>query len=87
MLAAMLTIETRGHDVAGARPQQSVGDHVQHAALHFRQIADRQHVEEQQVEQHVDRHDREGPDGQRFGHVAPRIPISSATYAAAFQPE
>ena len=48
MLAAMLTIETIAHDVAGADAEQPIGDDVEHAALHLGQLADRQHVEEEQ---------------------------------------
>ena len=73
MLAAMLTIETTRHDVAGARPEQPVGDDVEDAALHRRELADRQHVEEQHVEQDVDRDHRQRADGQRARHVAPGI--------------
>ena len=73
MLASRLMIDDDAHDVAGAGAEQPIGDDVEHAALHRRQFADREHVQIQHVEQQVDRDDGGRAERERQRHVAPGI--------------
>ena len=80
MLAGRLMIDDHAHDVRRRRAEQPVGDDVEHAALHRRQLVDRQHVEIQRVQQQIDRDD--GAGAEREGDAArcgPGSRISSAT--------
>ena len=73
MLAAMLTMDTTPHHVAGAGAEQPIGDDVEDAAFHGGKLPDRQHVQEQQVQQEVDCDDRERAEGQRARNVPARV--------------
>ena len=59
-----------GHDVARPLPEQPIGHHVEHAALRGGELADRNHVQIQRVEQQVDDDDAGRAENQRPGHVA-----------------
>ena len=58
------------HDVAGARTEQPVGDHVENAALHRCESADRKNIQIQHVQKEIDHDYRNGAGGQRQRHVA-----------------
>ena len=61
------------HDVAGANAEQPVGDDVEHAALHLRELVDRQHVEKQQVQQEIDRDTASVPSASASGTLRPGL--------------
>ena len=61
------------HDVSGTHTQQPVGNDVQHAPLHSRELANRDDVEVEHVEQEVDDGDDGRSQKQRARHVASGI--------------